>query len=64
MGDITLRRLLTIPCEILLRDHLSSTMIIAILGGNIGIVDGLLVQSDSCGSLHALFPVLLISLEI
>ena len=41
MGDMTLRRFLMIPCEILLRSHLSYTSIIYLLGSGRGRVDDL-----------------------
>ena len=41
MGGMTLRRFLMIPCEILLRSHLSYTSIIYLLGSGRGRVDDL-----------------------
>ena len=39
-GDIKLRRFLMIPCEMFLRAHFRSTMIIDLLGSGRGIFDG------------------------
>ena len=41
MGGMTRRRFLMIPCEILLRSHLSYTSIIYLLGSGRGRVDDL-----------------------
>ena len=42
MGDMTLRRVVMIPCEMFLRYHLRSTRSIALLESGRGRVDGLM----------------------
>ena len=62
MGDTTLRRVIMIPCGILLRSHFRSTKSIDILGSGRGRADGCGYDFDSCGSLREPVPGLLIPL--
>ena len=41
LGDMTLSRVLMIPCQMVLRTHLRNTMSIVMLVSGRGVVDGL-----------------------